>query len=437
MPFDCFMEDEKRPVIDATKEELEIARLKRMHGFKATVEWDDEKKVVVAGKSLTSSSYHKWKSLDSFMTAMFNTHGIYGVTGHPKWKAKTFSEVFGYPPRHMHDHMNRLMYKKFVVPYKDILVKVNFQRGHVAVNSLQDIQRNEAVCREVYEDGLFNLLPVVALTGASPKELKQEWGGAWKVISKNSLNKNRAVASLMPRMNHNKYGKDFLLSIAQLPTSVLHLGGDIQVMRHVAAHYKGQWGKLKGQRQGFGTSQSKALRDIHHVVTDTERLASQLEAPFDPLWSPRKMKEKHDQYSRELTARKYSPAKIEWLKDIAVKEVSYAGYNAVLLDSRALIAEEGNAMGHCVAGYAESVAGGSYLVYSITKDGERSSTLGVHVREKASIRVSAIGTPSLVHYIFSQHYGKYNARLTDEKEAMLGRGIVDALNGNTPKFLES
>lgn len=428
MPFDCFVEDVKPPAIVPSEEQRRIGRLKSKHpDLCITVDFDEERKAVVIGKYMLHTFTH-FKSLTSFMNAVMDAHDISGASYHPKWRAKTFAELFGITPRALYNHVNKLQYKKFVVPVQDILVKVRFKPGRISVGALECVRANEAVCREVYNDGLFHLLPVVAIISKSPQQLKAEWGKVWKDVSKNSLNKNQVLATNLKRLRYegdvDAYDeKDLIGKLTALPTTVLkdYVKSPLYLQEHIAAHYRGRYSTL--------CKNAKDFHDVSYMVRDTKRLAVQLEAPFDPLWSPRKMKEKHDQYSRELTARKFSPAKIEWLKDVSVQELEHEGYKATLLDSRALIAEEGNAMGHCVAGYAESVAMGSYLVYSITKGGERTSTLGVHASEPSvTVVFNGKALPIRKQYRFSQHYGKFNRRLEDPTEIELGKNIVERLN---------
>lgn len=87
------------------------------------------------------------------------------------------------------------------------------------------------------------------------------------------------------------------------------------------------------------------------------------------------------------------------------------------------IADEGDAMSHCVASYLGSVRSGDYLVYSIKKNGERSSTLGVIVKGRQQGKSHS--------FTLNQQYGRFNAGVKDVDEAVLGESIVDFLNKNS------
>ena len=78
-------------------------------------------------------------------------------------------------------------------------------------------------------------------------------------------------------------------------------------------------------------------------------------------------------------------------------------------------------MKHCVGSYSDSVQRGQYLVYSITIEGKRYSTLGVNITNNGKN----------TEYSFSQHYKKCNAQVdcTDVKD--LANLLVEQLNRNS------
>lgn len=80
-------------------------------------------------------------------------------------------------------------------------------------------------------------------------------------------------------------------------------------------------------------------------------------------------------------------------------------WEAKLLTTPAQMIEEGRSQHHCVASYIPNVEEGDYLVYSITKNGERYSTFGM-------TRDVTVG------YRKNQHYKAGNEML-DERGAIL------------------
>lgn len=408
MPFDLRCEEDKPLRVDHSYEQKCLDAIIKQYGdTRMLLEWDDTEKCIVMGKA-KFSRYTNFKGRKAWINSVLSFNEIVGLPTHPKWHNKSVSAVMGGSPAQLYRWFNQLQYKMFVVPYKDLLTKIAFRRGRIDGKRLELIKKHEPILRQAWADKQFNILPILMETGKTPKELKKELGKTWKVLCANSLNKNKAVAKSLKILGNGKVIEALRL-LADKPTTVLDVfGGDGKlVVEHVAAHYRGKWHKYD----------SKIGRELR----DTQMLAEQLDKPFDALWSPRRMKEEHDSMSKELAARRLSPAKLEILDKISVKRLEYEGYTATLLDSRALVAEEGNAMGHCVAAYAESVASGSYLVYSVSKYGQRSSTLGIIVRDRKA--------DDKTYFFLNQHYGRYNKHLEDKHEIEIASIILKQLNG--------
>lgn len=325
---------------------------------------------------------------------------------------KAACEMLGRAPTKAYAHFKGLSYKHFVVPHREILTKIAFSRRGINVQALRAITKNSEVLKEVYNDKLFNLLPVVAYTGKSPAELRKEYGSKWKVIANNSLNKNRVLAKVFPK---EMYG-DF----CDKPTTILQTMSkyvDLSYLdnlegftAHAALHLKGSWSNIK------------FMRDSYNMYRDTIRMGAQLNLKVDPKWTPRRMKEEHDKMSQEINARRYPTTAYACVSDIPHKNIEVGEYTAVLLESGFDIADEGTQMGHCVGGYASYVADGDYLVYSVRKDGERSSTIGIRIERELKDRVSRCV------YKFNQHYARFNRSVTCDVEKSIPYKILDLLN---------
>lgn len=378
------------------------------------VEWDDAEKAIVIGEA-KFKSFRNWKSRKDFAYHVLMLNDTHCVTsGHPKDVNKRVCEAIG-STTHIYRMVKGLQYKKFVVPYKDILTKVAFSRGRINCEALHKIQKHEPLLREAYNDKLYNLLPIIMETGMSPKELKRVCGNVWKKIATNSLHRNKLIAREV-RFDRRPQGfdyKKFFTTMQEIPSSVLAFYGglDAAIMQHVKLHYKGKWGTYD--------------KKIVDIVKDTSRLAYQLGRTVDYTWTPRRMKEEHDAMSKEITLRHNSPETIECLNGVLVKSFEYEGYLATLLMSKYEIAQEGIHMGHCVGGYVSSVASGDYLVYSVTMNGERSSTIG--------IRVQKFVDPKLRGYSLNQQYGKYNELIKNDNEQQIASNLVKLLNESDVK----
>ena len=404
--------------------------------------WDAEEKCITIGQQKFAKFVH-YKTYDAFCNHILDLEAVYAPTYHPKWRNKWLAACLKGNPKQIFDHFNKMQYKFFVMPVLDILVKTDFRRGRIAANTLNQIRKHEAVCREVFDDGLYNILPFVVAAGKSPQELRKEYGPTWKMLANNSLHRNKALlvhVGIIDWTYSHEPRKNKLVERASLPTTVLKYfkGYPQGFLEHIAAHYKGKWNikvKLSPPEAGKLSKVLNPLPDwssVLHTVRDTERMAEQLGKPFSAVWTPRKMKEKHDQYSKEINLLKYSPEPIEWMEEIC-QRFEHEGFVATLLNSRYRIADEGTHMGHCVGSYAENVANGSYLVYSVANaEGERSSTLGILVSSAGSrcwdSERNLVKQSNSRSFTFSQHHGRFNAHLKNVAEIELGKMVVKQLN---------
>lgn len=377
------------------------------------IEWDKQSNIIKVGKA-EFSFYRKWKNSAEWTNYVFDKNDIKfrlaTYSKNSKTNNKIASDALGCSRSTLFNHFNKLQLKVFVAPVYDILKKVAFSgRGFSQVH-LKKIHKNLPVVRQVYNDKLYNILPVVVEHEESPQQLKKELKGAWKVIANNSLNKNKALANAAKR--HQDLNR--LQKLAHLPTTVLknfnHAG--IEELEYIALHFKGMWNKTVD------------INNQLYILRDTIRMANKLGENVNLKWTPRRLKEEHDRMAREITARKYSKDQFESTKNISVKSISIGDYTAVLLESAFDVAEEGNVMGHCVAGYADHVREGNYLVYSVMKNGQKVSTIGI---QKGKMWYS-VNDADKNDWALQQHYGRFNASVDNEDEKKLGSEIVKMLN---------
>lgn len=369
------------------------------------IEWEEATELIKIGKWSTdrpkiyrTSISPDWKK---WVEAVAEANGV-TLPYKKKEFNKAASQMFGRAPTKMYKHFKALEYKKFVVPYRHLLVKTSFRPGRIDLDALHKIRACKEAMQEVYDDGLFHLLPVVAYSCKSPKELKKDMKGAWKVIANNSANKNRVLAK--------NFRPDQFADYCKFPTTLLKNTHqfDVPTMQHLTAYYKGEW------------SNKNRIYEVSRLVRDTKTMASQLRRAFDPLWSPRRMKEEHDQMSKDINALRYPKTVFPWVSNVNPKTLQLGEYTATMLDNAFAIAEEGSCMSHCVGSYANYSAQGSYLVYSITKNSERSSTVGLYVEKR----------DNKLRFSFNQHYGKYNAYVKDEIEKSIPDELIKLLNND-------
>jgi hypothetical protein len=384
------------------------------------IEYFPERSLIQVGKA-EITLYCPYKNAREWAKEMLRQNDVIVPHGdNIKTYNKRLGDEFGCSIAVLYKHFNKLQKKAFIVPvyhlYKYVNLYNGFKKG-ANISTIAQLNTSKDLLNEVYNDKLYNLLPVVNALGKSPKELKDIYGKSWKNVTKNSVTKNKLL------VNHYRYGKDEKrkeLFEADIPSTLLKYSNEfpIQSLIYLKEHFKGQWKNYDEMKKWV------------NIFTDSSRLAEKLDKKFNPKWSPRRMKEEHDRMSKELAARRYSPIPFEWTKELP-RVIEHEGYVATILDSRFLIAEEGNHMGHCVAGYADWSANGDYLVYSVTKDGERSSTIGLNMRAHTTRYLNNISNTmreELAGWSLQQHYGRFNASLKVEAEKEIGKLVVEALN---------
>ena len=102
--------------------------------------------------------------------------------------------------------------------------------------------------------------------------------------------------------------------------------------------------------------------------------------------------------------------------------VEHNGGVATPLLTRAEGIAEGENMRHCVGGYASLCAQGTYVVYSLHKDGQR-TTLGIS-RHKTTYEKAN----HAFNYILNKHYGKFNGQVKDSDVIETAKKVIQTLH---------
>lgn len=365
------------------------------------IDWDQDNNEIKVGEAVFKA-YCNFKSRDAWVKEVYHKNGLdYPFGYHPKEKNKIVADTLGCSSVVLYKHFKKLLWKAFIVPHKDLLYKIAYPAKGVSLKALNNIISHKDKLVEVQRDGLYHLLPVVALTGKSPQELKAEYGKDWKKLANNSLHKNKLLCK---RISSKK-----LIEYAEFPTTLIEFLGEVDrdALKFLQNNYKGSW-----------KHPHKYQQDLM-LLGDAKRMSQKLGEKVNPLWSSRRLKEEHDRMSHAISVLKNSPAPMPVLKDISAKHLFTENLHAKLLISAKDIGDEGRKMGHCVGGYVGEVRSGAYLVYSIMRGSMRSSTLGI------SIVKDKDGNKS---FKFSQHYGRYNAQVTNKEEKELAQSVLDKLN---------
>jgi AraC-like DNA-binding protein len=389
------------------------------------LEWDKENNKITLGvKEWTS--YSVYKDSISWAIDVLAQNNLYRpIRRHYKGKErrlfnKAVGDAFGCSYSVLYQHFKKLQYKAFIGDDVEILKKFcqyNFGKGWKP-SEVNIMNRNREILRQTYDDGLYNLIPIVAASGLSPKDLKakfKEQGieSRWKTITKNSLNKNRALSQ-----SFSSCFSDYKSLLEDAPTVLLKNHGylDRDTLAYLKTNFKGNWGK-----QPFITREAR-------IFKDTRDMAEQIGETFNPNWSSRRVHEQHSLFSKKINSAKFPDENIQVLDKISVREIEHEGYKATLLTTPLQIWEEGTEMGHCVGAYVSSVKDYGYLVYSVSNNGEKSSTIGI--QRDRELFVSMLAEPTFIYrnYSVQQHYGKFNAHVTDDNEKEIAKILVEKLN---------
>ena len=324
---------------------------------------------------------------------------------------KKFNEKFGITPSHFRKKLYALMLETWYDPVKKDAHKYCYTSRGIQPGLLNRLFEQKESLEQCKKDGIQNIEPFVFYLNKSPKELRELFGKSlWKSLCKNSMTRNIYIAKLwgMVPFTRDEYHVKRVNIMQKFPSYILKQGNKSIYRTFDEVDL---WVYLTVGKQ---MSSSQELQMARNMALDTKRMAKQLDKHWSLEWTYAKMCEKHEEYSKAILARKYSSETFDHLKDFKLKELVLGEYTAILCESPLSIQQEGEAMHHCVGSYADSVAAQKYLVYSVRKDGKRSSTIGIFVRDDK--------------YEFNQHYGHCNKHVKDANELEVRKLLIAKLN---------
>jgi hypothetical protein len=106
---------------------------------------------------------------------------------------------------------------------------------------------------------------------------------------------------------------------------------------------------------------------VNHIglLEDTLKMGKTLNKKVNCSWSSRRLREVHDEWSKEITSIIFIDGDREMsISDIFIKFADFSGYK--LLRTTKEMAHEGMKNNHCVASYVSSVENGNCAIYSIS-----------------------------------------------------------------------
>lgn len=334
--------------------------------------------------------------------------------------ARAFSDEYEITPAKFVKVHNALMMKLWIAPIEDHVNRFGYTcMKKISPHIVKAIWNSKEIIEQAQKDGNYNIAPWIIKTGQSPKELKESMGkSVWKNLCKQSMTRNKFLAFSGNRI---RYDETDLQTASEIPSYILKCGNQAPFPWSDATI----WAIKNKLLNSKSLSSRKTLREILSWVDayrDTKRMAPQVGKGFNPNWKPDVLERKHAEYINLINLKKYSPEPFECLKDFKHKVFQYKGFTATILDSPALVRGEGEAMHHCVGGYSDMVAAGNYLVYSVTKDGKRSSTIAFMLHKDQA------GLSSHTEWQFNQHYGYCNAYIEDKDELEFKDIILKEVN---------
>lgn len=374
------------------------------------VEWSEETQTISVGKAVFSIEHLCFVNTKGvFFHKVFKDNGLnvhYSSTNKTKEYRKALCDILGGSAAQLFKVFRGMALNKwFLHEPKEVrraVVDGVYRVSQVAW-ARYCANRNEVL--QAVKDGNGNLVPLLIHSGSTVQELCKGYGkGAWKKIAKKSFHWHRVCSAFIDVSVLKHVSPD-------CPTALLKY----MPIHPYLLQFKGKWGD------------SREMQRESNICKDTYAMSQKLSLPFSIKWSARKMHEKHKEYQKILNAKRYSKEEPEWLQCIPSLVVGDGGYEAVLLKSAYAINEEGIEMGHCVGMYASEVMEQRYLVYSIRKDGERYSTLGLH-RSRVLRLGNDADSPCHITWAIQQHYKRYNDCVDNEEALSLGQLVLETIN---------
>ena len=285
------------------------------------------------------------------------------------------------------------------------------------MDKLHKVWKYRDLLMQTLKDGNEHLLPVVFEFNQDTHALKKRFGKSlWKKVCKNSFTRNKLLVdtsrSCMAEVTFEQYVQ------LDIPSTLLKVSGNAWQGKAWAKNaYKGRYAKTLTQRLNYFSD----VMNFKNYEYGSKEFKDALN------WSHRRLLEEHEDMVRQQRTARYSSEEFKYmaLMDKGLcshfkREDNDDLWEAVLLRSEMEVGQEGYYMNHCVGGYAKACTLGRYLVYSIRKNGERYSTLGIEVGRIAS---------SLPTYKFQQHYMYNNHSVPKESIAReLQNTILTDLN---------
>lgn len=286
------------------------------------------------------------------------------------------------------------------------------------------------------EDGLYNIVPIVALFNKCPSQLKKllSKNGVWKKLCKNTEERNKKIFFI------GMIYSDFSIKSKLNIVSIIHDSPDFVLnallekkdtstnsqKKHILTLSK-RWEKPIAQ-SNVPNKKLELMRRLD-IWNDTKRMSSRHGFVFNNSERWKNIQRLHGQLSALDNARKVGvPSDVSF--DLALKAQEVLKESDVCKGSDIEIkflknltdySIEKSSMKHCIMSYCKSAYDGNYLAAHVSSD-VIEATLGIKVIGKNKRK-----------FVFEQIYGYGNSIISDLSVRQYVEQVIELLNTNFNK----
>lgn len=342
------------------------------------------------------------------------------------------------------DYFRRVNYYIWCAHDEERIKRFCKSRKYLIPEMVYRYNRFHSLIKKAIDNQEEQIIPAILFFGKSVAQLKNGLGSAlWKKIVKSSPTRNTLIFSRLmillnksyfpdakhygvykgkrkPRLQHLNIGdfKQILELLYDFPSSFLKMSffynytnyrNDVPDLIKIHTYLQsGIWAIANGSydvselehrtnahdydRYNLSTKKSSRARIMYlksevmnrlsNQFTDTKRMAENLDRPFNPVWSARRMHREHENLTREGLKARVKNRRFNFKKDWP-QSIEIGNVKATLLDTTHSLIFEGSEMRHCVGSYSDIVDSGSSIIYSLTTEQSNEvfrSTLQLAVR---------------------------------------------------------
>lgn len=382
-----------------------------MHRKPLPVELNYEDLEITFGK-VTLSAFTRLNGVkDNYHLINEILYGANMVCTDPKKVYTEFTQTIGITPKAAVGVINNLGWKVIVGDFTSAQVfKWCYPRGckrQISKHSVITMHRMKDTLKQMLRDGQENLIPLVLKTEMTPKQIKDSLPKAyWKRLTKISFTKAQYIS-------RGVNGKDVTRIPDYLELNTSYLANVKNILSDVPHLVVNRLAKQRRCLTDVGR-----IHDTARIVRDTMMMAEEIMYKTNPDWSWKRWQEEHTIVTRKRRAAEFCDKEIlvGVYRYLHREVLSELGDKATLLTSALDVALEGDAMGHCVAGYSRGCTRGEYVVYHIELTDGTVGTLGCTV----------VGTDKCPQLRYQQCYGKYNERI----DTNFARQVIEKVNNH-------